>query len=161
MAVVTLTFEAPRVGAGAADSWDKVVGLEAGQIREIDLRYKLFKTEVTFEAGGVELIEGFKLTLVDLALGMTAAVKLLRSGEDAAIGFTESADVIYFDHVGDVVQVRYLVSNRVERAAVRVPAAVLLNAMETFVESVYECLTTEFPGLAENLVIQRFAPGRR
>lgn len=160
MAEVTLTFEAPRVGTSAADSWGKVAGLDLGKIRETDLRYKLFQAKVTFEAGGVELIEGFRLALVDLALGMATAVELLRSGQDAAIGFTESADAIYFDHFGDVVRVRYLVSNRAERDTVRVSTAELQKAMHLFIESVYERLIGELPGLAENPVIQRFAPKR-
>ncbi|GGM79172.1 hypothetical protein GCM10011609_13660 [Lentzea pudingi] len=158
MSVITLTFDSPRVGAGAAESWDKVAGLEAGKIREIDLRYKLFKTEVIFEAGGVELIDGFRLTLVDLALGVMTAVERLKSEEDSAISFTESADVIYFDNLGDIVQVRYLVGNRVERVVAYVSIAELLKAMHAFVKNVYERLTTDFPGLAENPVIQRLAP---
>lgn len=157
MADVKLIFEAPRAGAGAVDSWDKVAGLDLRKIRETDLRYKLFQVKVTFEAGGVALIEGSRLTLVDIALGVDAAANLLRSGQDAAIGFTESADVIYIDYLGDVAQVRYLVGNRAERDTVRVSIAELLKSMNLFVESAYESLIGEFPGLAENPVIQRFA----
>lgn len=159
--VVNLTFEGPPVGAGVARSWDRAIGLDVEQIREIDLRYKFFMTPVTFEVEGTELIGGWSLTLVDFALGVSEAADRLRSRQDAAIGFTESADVIYLDRLNDVVRMRYLVSNRAEKLVVEAPAKDLVEAMSAFVESAYERLIAEFPGLAGHPLVQRIAQGAR
>ncbi|MFI6300901.1 hypothetical protein ACIBCH_03420 [Amycolatopsis thailandensis] len=105
---------------------------------------------------GVEVISGRgHVTLVDLASSLRHALDRFSSGEDAAIDFTESAEVIQLRH--DVNRV--LITSSQHEWQVSVDREVLVSAFVEFVREAHFRLIEFLPELAENPVIRRLSSG--
>jgi hypothetical protein len=77
-----------------------------------------------------------------------------QAGEDAELGFTESAEIIYLRRDDDLVVVSS--SNRPVKGSVA--REELLSEFIRFLRVAYHRLVTEVPGLSENPIIRRFSP---
>ncbi|MFJ9617992.1 hypothetical protein [Streptomyces noursei] len=153
--MIHLSFNAPAPGAPWRKTWDSVSRVDTENISEMDLRYKHFGASVDMTIGDVEIISKNRfVTLVDLALSISHAIGRLSAGEDAALGFTESEEVIHLRRDGDLVEI----SSTKRPFVVSVENGELVRAFEGFLEGVHSHLTTSFPGLIENPVIRRLSP---
>jgi hypothetical protein len=128
---------------------------DVATISEVDLRYKYFGVTLELVVEEVEIIRknGFA-TLVDMALCVLGAVRSISAGEDAELGFTESAEIIHLRRDDDLVVVSS--SNRPVKGSVA--REELLSEFIRFLRVAYHRLVTEVPGLSENPIIRRFSP---
>lgn len=103
----------------------------------------------------VEIIsDSGHVTLVDLALSVRHALGRLALGEEASLGFTESADVIRLVRDGDLV----LVSTSVDGLSASIDYVELVTSFSEFLQKAYTCLVSRAPGLARNLTIRKVNP---
>ncbi|MEU0570856.1 hypothetical protein ABZ297_36430 [Nonomuraea sp. NPDC005983] len=120
----------------------------------MELRYKYFGANVELIVDDIEIISKKKfVTLVDLALSVSHAAKRLSSGEDAALGFTESEEVILLRRDGDLVTI----SSSKRHWRVSAVHEELSDAFNGFVRQVHSRLIDDIPELAANPVIQRLS----
>jgi len=149
--VVQLSFDVPGAGAPWGDTWTLPKGVDPAAVSEIDLCYKYFGVRVRFVVDEVDVISDRRhLTLVDLALALVNATDRLSAGQDAAIGFTESEEVIRLRVEGS--QVAITSSTHPWRAVAGCEQ--LVGEMKSFLRGVYAHLTGQVPGLAENPVVE-------
>jgi hypothetical protein len=153
--VIHLSFYLPEAGSPWFKTWEAARRGEPAVITEMDLRYKYFGVNFELEIGDVKIVSKKRfVTLVDLALSLSGAVKRISSGEDAAFGFTESEEVIHLRQDGNLVSVsssKHPVQGSVGRAE-------LIGEFIRFLRAAYYRLVAEVPGLSANPVIQRISP---
>ncbi len=153
--MINLSFEIPAPGSPWRTTWDDRIQADPKLVGEMDLRYKLFGVNVEMTIDDIEIISKKKfVTLVDLALSISHATRRLSSGEDAAFGFTESAEVIRLHQDGDLISV----SSSKHSWQVSLEREELMEALTEFLREAHSRLTEHLPELAENPVIQRFSP---
>jgi hypothetical protein len=150
-----ISFNLPEAGSPWRKTWDSAKQGDPATISEMDLRYRYCGVNASMVVEGVEVISNRRsVTLVDLALSLFHAGNRISAGEDAVIGFTESAEVIRLRHDDD----RIVITSSKHSWQTSVDRGELLSAFTGFLQDAYMRLTAEVPGLAENQVIQRFAP---
>ncbi|MFD4990396.1 hypothetical protein [Streptomyces sp. NPDC058374] len=153
--MIQLSFCLPESGSAWTKTWDAAKRGDPAAISEMDLRYKCFGVTFELMVGDVEIVSKKRfVTLVDLALSLSGAVKRISSGEDAAFGFTESEEVIHLCQDGDLVAVsssKHPMRGAVEREE-------LVGEVLSFLREAHSRLVAEIPGLSENPVIQRISP---
>ncbi|CCB73215.1 MULTISPECIES: hypothetical protein [Streptomycetaceae] len=153
--MIELSFSAPDPASPRRKTWQRALQVNPAEIPEIDLRYKLFGGAVKFIANGVEIISTRKFVmLADLALSLHDAASRISRREDAAIGFTESEEVILFHSSGETVTIES--SRKSEQSTVSRDE--LLESLSQFVRAVYRQLISDIPGLVDNPVIQQIGP---
>lgn len=153
--MIHLSFSLPESSSPWRKTWDSARQGDPAAIAEIDLRYKHFGVNFELAVGDVEIVSKKRfVTLVDLALSLSGAVKRISSGEDAAFGFTESEEVIHLRRDGDLISVSS--SKRLVQASVG--REELVAEFIRFLQEAHSRLAAEIPGLSANPIIQRFSP---
>ncbi|MFG3437737.1 hypothetical protein ACGF0J_10905 [Nonomuraea sp. NPDC047897] len=152
--MIYLTFKVPSAESPWRKTWDSVNQVDPGELNEIDIRYKYFGANVHLLIDDVEVVSKKRfVTLVDFALSISHAVKRLSSGEDAAIGFTESEEVIRLHSDDSLVAI----SSSKHSWEVSVDREEFIVVLTDFLRQVHSRLMAEFPWLAADPVIQRFS----
>ncbi|MFD5711395.1 hypothetical protein ACFWHW_13525 [Streptomyces pharetrae] len=153
--MIHLSFSLPEPGSPWLKTWDSAKQGDPAAITEMDLRYKHFGVNFELTVDGVEIVSKARfVTLVDLALSLSAVVERISSGQDAAFGFTESEEVIHLRRDDDLVAVSS--SMRPVRASVE--RGELVGEVVQFLRSAHSRLIAEVPELSANPVVQRFSP---
>ena len=153
--MIHLSFSLPEPGSPWLKTWDNARQCNPAVIAEMDLRYKYFGVNFELVVGDIEVVSKKRfVTLVDLALSLSGAVKRISSGDDAAFGFTESEEVIHLRRDGDLVTV----SSSMRPVQVSVRREELVDEFVRFLRAAHSRLAAEVPGLSANPVIQQFSP---
>lgn len=154
--MIRLSFTPPAPESPWRRTWEDAKQGDPACLTEMDLRYKYFGANVELVVDGQEVISARRfVTLVDLALSLAHAMRRISAGEDAAIGFTESEEVIHLRRDGEE---RIAVTSSKQPWAASVGSEELLGAFSGFVRDAYARLTAEIPGLGANQVIRRLSP---
>jgi hypothetical protein len=154
--MIHFSIEVPSAGSPWRTTWDRAGQVSPATISETDLCYKYFGAQVELVVDGVEVISGQGyVTLVDLALSLRHALHRLSSGENAAIGFTESDEVIRLQRDGHLI----VITSSKHEWRVPVEREELVEAFIEFLREAHSRLTVGVPGLADNPVIRQFSPG--
>ncbi|MEU6395289.1 hypothetical protein [Streptomyces sp. NPDC046939] len=133
-------------------TWDSVYRTEPATIDEMSLRYKYFGVRPRLVVDGVAVMSGEShVPLVDLALSLRFALHRLSSGEDAAIGFTESDRVIHLQQEERVIAI----TSSDSEWRTTVDSEALKASFVTFVREAHSRLIAHCPELACNASIQK------
>jgi hypothetical protein len=149
--VIHLSFSFPERGSFWLETWDSARHGDPAAIGETELRYRHFGVNFELMVDDIEIVSERFVTLVDLALSLSWAVKRISAGEDAAFGFTESEEVIHLRQDGDLIAVsssRHSLRASVERKE-------LIDRFIRFVRAAHSLLVAEIPALSANPVIRR------
>lgn len=154
--MVNLSFTLPVPSSPWRRTWEAAAGQgDPSAIPETDLRYKYFAVNAELTVSDVEIISKTRfVTLVDLALSVRGVVERLSNGEDASLGFTESAEVIRFRGSGATVSITSSKSTNRAAATTRTD---LLAELGRFLHAAHSRLVEEIPALSDNPVIRRLA----
>ncbi|WP_329312077.1 hypothetical protein [Streptomyces sp. NBC_01262] len=153
--MIHVSFNLPDPGSAWLKTWDAARQGDPASITEMDLRYKYFGVNFELAVGDVEIVSRKRfVTLVDLALSLSGAVKRISSGDDAAFGFTENDEVIHLRRDGNLVAV----SSSKHQVWAHVGREELVSEFLRFLQVAYSRLIEEVPGLSVNPVMQRISP---
>ncbi|MBB1261712.1 hypothetical protein [Streptomyces alkaliterrae] len=152
--MIQLTFETPSAGSAWRDTWDSARRVNAAAISELDLCYKYFAVRVELASSGVEILSPKgHVTLVDFCLSLRHVLDGLTSHEDAALGFTESDNVIRIHPENNLI----VITSSIPPQQVTVDREEFKRAVEEFLRAAYSQLINHTPELAQNPTIQKFA----
>ena len=151
--MVTVDFVVPDVDSVLGRSWAKALEGDARSLTDIVVRYYLFHSQVEFSIDGTTFLSRSSfVSLVDLALGMSAVAGRLAAKSDGALDFTEHDEVLRFVVSGEKVEVA---SSKKEAAVATVTRAELVGALTAFVGRVHDSVVTFHPALSENPTVSR------
>ncbi|MFC3966524.1 hypothetical protein [Nocardia jiangsuensis] len=152
--MISLSLSLPEPDSFWRTTWDKAREGDPASIRESDLLYDYFGTEVEMIIGDVEFIPKRSFVpLADLALSFRWVIERISKGADASISFTENAEIISLEQAGENITV----STTVHPKCASIPRRELLEALTEFLKSAHALLVTEVPGLDRNPTVRTIA----
>src|SRR5512139_1901607 len=150
--MIHISFNLPDPESPWRKTWDDLKALDSAKVGEMDLRYKYCGVRLGFIVDGAEVVSPSRyVTLIDLALAFSFALRRMSSGEDAAFGFTESDEVIHLRQGDGCVHI----SSSEKTDTFSAGGDELADELRSFVRAAYSTLLEEVPGLSANPIIQR------
>jgi hypothetical protein len=133
-----------------SDEWKtQWVKLDLERASETDLRYSVFLGDFILIINSVDFSARWGwIPLLDLAIGLKDALKLLDARNESEFEFTESNAKLVFVRSGDSV----LVEPSYSSARIEIQMSELQRALSSFVARLVEDLEREFPRLSLNQV---------